>query len=416
MAEKRFEATPKKREDMRRQGEVAHTPDLGQWLALLAVSIYFPLDGPRLLRLSQQIVVAPAVLIASSRPIASRALELLHHLSELSLQMVVPVIAVFVLVGVAADVAQTGLLWTPVSVMPTLNKLNALRQFKQMFSLSSLIDLLKNTVKTIVLVGVVIWAAIDTAAQILQLSSNAPLLSIAVLWVTLKKALHAALVVMLPILLLDLLWQRRKLGRKGRMSTDELRRESKDMEGAPETRQRRRDAQHSMLSEPIQQAVKQSTVVVTNPTHLAIGLLYRHGETPLPRITLKTYGATANMVRRLAEQQGIPVVRDVALARALMRKGRAGRYIPSPLIEAVAAVLVALKQAQRVTAPPCAPTPSDKPAASTQADSGAAHKWPMFRHVDAQSAGRRHSLQRVRRTARVRARRAPGRTDSGKPQ
>ena len=140
--------------------------------------------------------------------------------------------------------------------------------------------------------------------------------------------------------IVDRLFQQRNFLKQMMMTKDEVKREYKEMEGSAEVKQAQRQFAQEILSGPNPvKAAKQSTVIVTNPTHLAVGLLYRPGETQLPKVTVKGADAMAAVIRRAAAEAGVPIVENVPLARALYRQAKVDTYIPEPLFEPVVEVL-----------------------------------------------------------------------------
>ena len=126
-----------------------------------------------------------------------------------------------------------------------------------------------------------------------------------------------------------------------------MKREYKEMEGSAEVKQAQRQFRDEILNGPEPaKAAKRSSVVVTNPTHLAVGIRYRAEESPLPRICALGSGRTAKIIRETALAEGIPVIEDRPLARALYAKGKMEEFIPDSLIEPVAEVLKWAKQIQ----------------------------------------------------------------------
>ena len=123
------------------------------------------------------------------------------------------------------------------------------------------------------------------------------------------------------------------------MSKDEVKREYKDSEGDPLIKSRRRQMHQELLENDSLQAAGEATVLVANPTHVAVALRYKAGETPLPLITAAETGAVAMKMLEIAEQKHIPIMRNVPLARSLFKQGNVNSYIPRDLMEPVAEVI-----------------------------------------------------------------------------
>ena len=142
------------------------------------------------------------------------------------------------------------------------------------------------------------------------------------------------------IAVVDRIFQGRNFTKEMMMTKDEVKREYKEMEGSAEVKQAQRQFRDEILNGPEPaQAAKKSNVVVTNPTHLAVGIRYNVEEAPLPRICAIGAGKTAQIIRETALAEGIPIMEDRALARALYAQGKVDDFIPESLIEPVAEVL-----------------------------------------------------------------------------
>ncbi|MEG1454642.1 MAG: EscU/YscU/HrcU family type III secretion system export apparatus switch protein, partial [Comamonas sp.] len=146
------------------------------------------------------------------------------------------------------------------------------------------------------------------------------------------------------IALADLVWQRFNYRKGLMMSKDEVKQEYKQMEGDPHIKHQRKQLHQEMQQNSAVQSAREATVVVTNPTHLAVALRYDEDETPLPLILAKGEGALAQAMMDAARAAGVPVMQNIPLARALTAQGEAGQYIPSELVEPVAEVLRLLQQ------------------------------------------------------------------------
>ena len=142
----------------------------------------------------------------------------------------------------------------------------------------------------------------------------------------------------------DLIWQRYKFRKDQMMTKDEVKREYKEMEGNQEIKHQRKHLHQEMLSHGAVENTRKASVLVTNPTHLAIAIRYEQGETPLPIVLAKGSGTLAEMMRNAALEAGVPVVQNIPLAHALMDQAEIDQYIPTELIEPVAHVLRALRE------------------------------------------------------------------------
>ena len=137
----------------------------------------------------------------------------------------------------------------------------------------------------------------------------------------------------------DFAFQRFQFTQQMKMTKDEVKREYKEMEGDPMIKSKRRQLHQELLAQNMENNVKRATVVVTNPTHIAVALEYREGETPLPVVLAKGERLMAARIVEIARREGIPIMENVPLAHALYADAQVDQYIPSDLIGAVAEVL-----------------------------------------------------------------------------
>jgi flagellar biosynthetic protein FlhB len=138
--------------------------------------------------------------------------------------------------------------------------------------------------------------------------------------------------------LIDYLYERWKFERSLRMTKEEIREESRESEGDPLIKAKIRSMQRDMARRRMMEAVPKATVVITNPTHIAVALLYKKDQTSAPKVIAKGKGYVAERIREIARKHGVPLVEDKPLARALF-KVKLDSFIPEDLYRAVAKIL-----------------------------------------------------------------------------
>jgi type III secretion protein U len=332
--------TPRRLREARRRGEVAVSRELCGAAALLgglcALAVTAPgaaVELARALRAALEGAVpagAPGTIDAAGPALREGAWAVLR----LSL----PAAAAALLAGAAAATLQAGPGFSPEALRPRLERLDPLRGLARLLSPAQLAAAALGVAKAAVLL-LLGWSWLRAAAPAL---ANLPRLDPAALWRGLP--LLAPLVPRLALALLalgalDLLLVRRRHRRALMMTRDEVRREHREDEGDPSHRAERRRLHRALLDAP---PVARATVVVVNPTHLAVALQHRRDGDGAPRVIAKGAGDDAARIRSAARRAGVPIVRDVALARALHRLTEIGDEIPEELYEAAAAVLAHL--------------------------------------------------------------------------
>ena len=234
---------------------------------------------------------------------------------------------------------QVGPIIAPEAVQPQFSKLNPVEKLKQIFSKDSAIKMLKSIVK-ILLLGLILVIAIQANIPALfslldcQLGCILPVAGGVV-----GDVMINALLVFVAVAVVDLFLSRRKYIKDLMMTKEEVKQEFKESEGDPHIKGKRKQFFSEIVNSQQANNVKRSSVVVTNPEHVAIGLLYDEEETPLPIVTFKAEGAMAARMIEIAKQEGVPIMQNVPLARSLLEQSRVEEYIPQDLIKPVAEVL-----------------------------------------------------------------------------
>jgi type III secretion protein U len=249
------------------------------------------------------------------------------------------VLGTAVCAGLAANLIQIGVLVSVKAALPKLDKLNPAQWFKKTFALKNVVELVKIVAKTLVMAIVVSIAIEDNLGLLLSIPYGgiggiAPVAG----------SLFATLIsrvapVFLVLAALDYFFQRRQYIKGLKMSKDEVKREYKEMEGDPQIKGKRKQLHQEMAMSNTLATVRKARVVVTNPTHVAVALLYDEKKTPLPVIAAMGEGLLARRIVDIAREEGIPIMRNVSLARALLQDGAENEYIPAELIRPVAEVL-----------------------------------------------------------------------------
>lgn len=268
--------------------------------------------------------------------------------------LVAPILAAAAVTAAVASVVQTGGVIATKRLSPRLDKLDPIAGFKQLFSGARLVAVLRAALFGSAVAFIVYGALHDHAADLARstgrLDAAAKLSGALALDVAKRVA-----VVGLFLAVIDVVVTRRQWLKRLMMTKDEVKREHKESEGDPQLKAARERAHHEMLTSATIANVRTATVIVVNPTHLACALRYEEkkedGEDgdEAPVVVATGHGDLARKIVEAAHQYGVPVVRDVPLARALVDL-EVGDQIPEVLYEAVAEILrAAWEEAEGVT-------------------------------------------------------------------
>ena len=348
-AEKTEQPTPKKLRDARIKGQVVKSKEVVSAVLILSLIATLMSFSEYYMEHLGQLMLMPETYL--NQPFGLALQLMLENLLQEMVYLCLPLLAVAALVVIAAHLAQYGFLLSGESIKPDLNKINPVEGAKKIFSIRSQVDFLKSIIK-VALLSLLVWITLaDNLDSLIRLPGCGPGCIAPVIGLLLEQLLLVCGVGFVLISALDYAFERYQHNKQLRMSKDEVKREYKEMEGSPEIKSKRRQFHQELQSSNLRADVKRSSVIVANPTHIAIGIRYVKGETPLPVVTLKHTEALALQVRRIAEEEGIPVLQRVPLARALYQDGHVDQYIPANLIQTTAEVLRWL-DSQQQTPPP----------------------------------------------------------------
>ena len=362
--ERTEQPTPKKLRDARERGDVSRSRDIGSTVGLLIFALVAALlasfAGSRLSALFDQAIGA------IGRPFEIASTEMIWAATWTVLTLVLAVAVPIAFLGLIAEFLQVGPVFTGKKLEPKLERLDPVKGLKRMFGLDNLVELAKSILKTLVMLSIAALVARAMLPQVATLPQGTPGAFGAALHSSWIRMVAWTVALFAVIAVADALYQRYAYLKKLRMSHREIRRERKDDEGDPLLRQQRRQ-QHESLSEgSAVQVSRTAHLLVVNPTHVAIALDYDPQRRPVPTVAAKGEDALALEMRRAARDAGVPMLRDVALARALLERADVGEIVPDDLFEAVAHAVVwarsARARADAKPRSPASPPPRKDPA------------------------------------------------------
>lgn len=337
MAEKTEQPTPKRLREAREKGDICKSQDIAPAATVLAIAGYFVASGASIYKDALQMMTLPMQFMHLP---FDQALPLISGgIVSFAFMITGPIVALAMLVAFVATIMQTGVLIAPKAAMPKMENLSPKKWFQKVFAVKNAVEFLKNCLKVAVL-GYVAWDVVMTQLPSLFAIPNGNINGMAnTLGAAAKELLLTAAVAFCVIAALDFLYQKYKYGEDHKMDKDEVKREHKESEGDPQIKGQRKQLHNELASGGGGAKVKKAKVLVTNPTHYAIAIDYEKGITPLPIILMKGKGALALAMIDIAKQEGIPIMRNVPLARSLYAKADEEAYIPSEFIAPVAEVL-----------------------------------------------------------------------------
>jgi flagellar biosynthesis protein FlhB len=339
--DKQFEASAHKLRKAREQGQVVKSRDLSSGVFMLAMFMLLFKMGPFIWHESATMFIQILEQIPYKHLEDMDPQYMLLVTIKAVFLMVAPFMFIAALVAAACDFAQVGFLVATKAIEPNFGKLNPVKGFQNIFSQRTVIELVKNLLKIFVM-GYFAWITFQKYfGHFLALGATENIFSIlGLLAQVLFEFIMNAGFVFLVIGMADFLYQRIKFMNDQKMSFKEMKDEYKSTEGDPMVKHALRQRRMQMLQQSMLEAVPTADVVTTNPIHIAVALKYNADVMEAPRVVAKGTELFAEEIKRIATENGVPIVENPMVARALFRLVDIDQEIPPDLYQAVAEILM----------------------------------------------------------------------------
>jgi flagellar biosynthesis protein FlhB len=342
--------TPKRRKEAREKGQVPRSQELaGSIIFLAAIFILYAGYGPAITGIEDSIGQAfMEVRLHEDPTLHSAWLLLLQALAPVAGMLLILFGAAFA-IGILANVAQFGLLFSLKAVTPSFGKLNPISGFARLFSKQTLVNLAKQILKLGAVAAILYHAVSENLGFLGEIGQTTPA-SFAAMVAQMVFSIawqFAALLVVVGIA--DYLWTRYQLEDSLKMSKQEVKDELRQYEGNPEARGALKRKQREFARRRMMASVPRATVVVTNPTHFAVALQWDEIAMDAPVVTAKGADFLARRIREIAQEHNVPIMENAPLARALYERVEIDQMIPPNLYAAVAQVIAFVFKLKRKT-------------------------------------------------------------------
>lgn len=337
MSEKKHPATPRRREEARKKGQVFKSQEVISALMLLGLVALLKFWLPAMLTRIEQIF--PYVLSLSWDWTDKSVASLMLNVLWLGIQIMAPIFGTGLAIALFSNYIQVGILFSGEALKPQLSRISPLNGAKRMFGVKAWMELTKSLLK-VILIGYFLYASVRDrlyiypALQQLSVGQGAVYLGDALMELAWNISLS-----FLGIAAFDYLYQRWEYEKNLRMSHEDLKQEYKQTEGNPELKSELKRRQRAISMSRMMQDMKQADVVITNPTHFAVALRYDQKVQSAPYVVAKGQDQVALRMRELAQEYGLVIMENKPLARALYAQVEIGQGIPADLYKAVAEVL-----------------------------------------------------------------------------
>jgi len=335
-------ATPKRLKEARERGDVGKSREVASVAVIFAAlgALYF--SGSFMLE-QMMAVTQKSLFDAGTFRLTTPALHNLFIEVVTKIGIITfPVTLAVLILAALSNVAQVGFLFTTKPLKPKFEKLDPAEGVKRLFSLRSIVELIKSIFKILIVAVAVYLAMRGEIERIPPLIYMSPFDVMTYICGVSFRILLMSSWVLLVLAILDFAYQRWEYGRKLRMTKQEVKDELKQTEGDPRVKARVRSLQKEWAKRRMMEEVPKADVVITNPIHFAVALAYDGKKGSAPVVVAKGRSRLAARIRELAVSSGVPVVEDKPLARALYKALEVGDEIPVNLYEAVAEVLAYL--------------------------------------------------------------------------
>jgi len=344
MAEESFEektekATPRKKEEARKKGEVAKSRELPSVAVLLSGLITLTLFGSYIYSHIQAIMIEAFSLLTLNDLSIPDFLVFGQKMINLFILTISPLLAAVFITAILSNIVQVGFVLSGESIKPKLSKLDPIKGLGRLFSKQSFMELFKSLLK-LAIVGGVAYLTIKAEMKNIPLLGDMELNSIiSYILLTIFKIFVRCTLAMIFLVVIDYAFQKWDYEKRMKMTKKEIKDEFKRAEGDPLVKSRIRSIQMEMARKRMMHEVPRADVVITNPTDLAVALKYDSSVMEAPKLLAKGSARIAKRIKELAEKHDIPIVENKELAQSLYSLVEIGQKIPPILYQAVAEVL-----------------------------------------------------------------------------
>lgn len=345
--EKTEQATPRKMEESKKKGQVAKSADFNAALSFACLFLAFYLMQEQVFQTFSNYLVNffGHQLLTETDDLFS----VLFQGVSLYFKIILPIFLVAVVIAIVSNLFQVGFMFTLEPLKPSFDKMNLIKGLQKIFSTRTLVELGKNIVK-IGVVGFVVFTIVKNKIGSLFALSNLEISLIAMQGKNILFSIFMAVVITyLVIAIIDLTYQRYEHKKSMRMTKQEVKDEFKQTEGNQEVKAKIKEVQRKIAARRMMEEVPKATVVITNPTHLAVAIRYERKKMPVPILVAKGADLLAERIKEIAKEHRVPLVENKPVAQFLYREVEIGDAVPNELYQAVAEILAVIYQNKKKT-------------------------------------------------------------------
>ncbi len=342
--DKTEKASPQKVKKARQEGQIPRAKDFTTAAIFLAVALFFQSQLSAIWESMSGIFRYNMSLTKADLENPSRLVEHIGQSLAVIIEMLLPLFTVIIIVTFGSTMALGGWIFRPANIMPKFSKINPISGIKRIFSTRSIVELIKSTVKVLVIFGI-LYGYLDNHLQSLLGMQTLPLnQGVTLIMSILFEGVLLMGVALLLFGVIDIPYQRWEHLKELKMTKQEIKEEYKNNEGRPEVKQRIRQIQQQFARRKIDKMVPTADVIVTNPTHYAVALKYDPSISDAPFLVAKGVDETAMHIQRIARDNDIEIINAPPLTRSIYHTTAIEQAIPNQLYVAVAHILTYVLQ------------------------------------------------------------------------
>lgn len=337
--EKTEKATPKKRRDARKKGQVLKSTEVNSAVVLILALLLLKFTLPYMIYSLENYIVNLWQNPFAFQFSLANVIALLTGLIYLMVRISLPILIMVMIAGLAANYMQVGFLFSPEAIQIKLSKINPLNGLKRIFSKRTLVELFKSIFK-IVIVAYIAYSTVKPKIMTFPYFMDMQLKSILALLGNILFSITWKVIIFLIILaVVDYVYQKYEYENQLKMSKQEVKDEYKNIEGDPFIKGKIKEKQRQMALNRMMQEVPKADVIITNPIHFAVAIKYDDKTMIAPTVIAKGKDLIAQKIKEIAKKEDIVIVENKPLARTIYFSVEINEQIPEDLFQAVAEVL-----------------------------------------------------------------------------
>jgi len=337
--EKTEKATPKKRSDARKKGQVAKSQELASVAVLLACLVVFYFGSYDMVEKMLDIMRGLFVESAEFDINCNNIQHLLTGFANKIFILLFPLLLAVFSMALLVNLFQVGFVLSTESIQAKLSKIDPIAGFQRLFSIRSFVELVKNIFKILVIAFLVYMTIKGEIGNFISLSDQSIGEILVYIGKLSFKIVFRTCLLLIILAIFDYLYQRWEFEKNLKMSKQEVKDELKQAEGDPIIKARIKRLQREAAKKRMMASIPKADVVITNPTHLAVAIHYDQSKMSAPKLVAKGKGYVAEKIKKIATENNVPIVENRALAQILYKIVDVDEVIPTNLYKAVAEVL-----------------------------------------------------------------------------